>query len=64
MFKRLKQNFPLKYFLGDNQNAIGIQIWCGLIIQLLMLVIQRKTKKKMGIFQYGVDDTVSSYDLH
>jgi len=46
MFKRLKQNFPLKYFLGDNQNAIEIQIWCGLIIQLLMLVIQRKTKKK------------------
>jgi len=46
MFKRLKQNFPLKYFLGDNQNAIEIQIWCGLIIQLLMLVIKRKTKRK------------------
>ena len=46
MFKRLKQNFPLKYFLGDNQNAIEIQIWCGLIIQLLTLVIQRKTKRK------------------
>ena len=46
MFKRLKQNFPLKYFLGDNQNAIEIQIWCGLIIQLLMLVIQRKVKRK------------------
>lgn len=46
MFKRLKQNFPLKYFLGDNQNAIELQIWCGLIIQLLMLVIQRKTKRK------------------
>lgn len=46
MFKRLKQNFPLKYFLGDKQNAIEIQIWCGLIIQLLMLVIQRKTKRR------------------
>jgi hypothetical protein len=46
MFKRLKQNFPLKYFLGDNQNAIEIQIWCGLIVQLLMLVIQRKTTRK------------------
>ena len=46
MFKRLKQNFPLKYFLGDNQNAIEIQIWCGLIIQLLMLVVQRKVKRK------------------
>ncbi len=50
MFKRLKQNFPLKYFLGDNQNAIEIQIWCGLIIQLLMLVIQRKTKRKWDYF--------------
>jgi IS4 transposase len=46
IFERLKQNFPLKYFLGDNQNAIEIQIWCGLIIQLLMLVIQRKTTRK------------------
>lgn len=46
MFKRLKQNFPLKYFLGDNQNVIEIQIWVSLIIQLIMLVIQRKAKRK------------------
>ena len=46
MFKRLKQNFPLKYFLGDNQNAIEIQIWVSLIIQLIMLVIQRNAKRK------------------
>ena len=46
MFKRLKQNFPLKYFLGDSQNAIEIQIWTALIIQLLMLVIQRRIKRK------------------
>jgi hypothetical protein len=46
MFKRLKQNFPLKYFLGDNQNAIEIQIWSALIVQLIMLVIQRKIKRK------------------
>lgn len=46
MFKRLKQNFPLKYFLGDNQNAVEIQIWVSLIIQLIMLVIQRKAKRK------------------
>ena len=26
LFKQLKQNFPLKYFLGDNENAIKIQI--------------------------------------
>ncbi len=45
MFKRLKQNFPLKYFLGDNQNAIEIQIWSALIVQLIMLVIQRRIKR-------------------
>lgn len=26
LFKQLKQNFPLKYFLRDNPNAIKIQI--------------------------------------
>ncbi len=26
LFKQLKQNFPLKYFLRDNENAIKIQI--------------------------------------
>jgi len=46
LFKRLKQNFPLKYFLGDNKNAIEIQIWVSLIVQLLMLVIQRKVKRR------------------
>lgn len=45
MFKRLKQNFPLKYFLGDNQNAIEIQIWVSLIIQLIMLVIKRMSER-------------------
>jgi hypothetical protein len=46
LFKRLKQNFPLKYFLGDSQNAIEIQIWVSLIVQLLMLVIQRQAERK------------------
>jgi len=26
MFKHLKKNFPLKYFLGDRPNAIKIEI--------------------------------------
>ena len=41
-----KQNFPLKYFLGDNENAITIQIWCALISNLLMTVIQEQLKRK------------------
>jgi len=46
LFKQLKQNFPLKYFLGDNENAIKIQIYCALIANLLMTVIQKSIKKK------------------
>jgi transposase len=46
LFKKLKQNFPLKYFLGDNQNAIEIQIWCALISLLLMEVIKKKVSRK------------------
>jgi hypothetical protein len=45
LFKQLKQNFPLKYFLGDNENAIKIQIYCALIANLMMTVIQKSLKK-------------------
>jgi hypothetical protein len=45
LFKQLKQNFPLKYFLGDNENAIKIQIYCALLANLLMTVIQKTLKK-------------------
>lgn len=47
-FKRLKQNFPLQYFVGDNQNAIEIQIWCSLIALLLITVIHSQNKSKMA----------------
>ena len=53
LFKKLKQNFPLKYFLGDNQNAIEIQIWCSLISLLLMEVV-RKTVKRRWAFSNKV----------
>ena len=46
LFKQLKQNFPLKYFLGDNENAICIQIWCALITNLLLTVIRKRLKRK------------------
>jgi hypothetical protein len=50
LYKQIKQNFPLKYFLGDNENAIKIQIYCTLIANLLMTVIQKKSQKKLGVF--------------
>ncbi len=46
LFKQLKQNFPLKYFIGDNENAIKIQIYCALIANLLMTVIQKTLKRR------------------
>jgi len=47
-FKKLKQNFPLQYFVGDNQNAIEIQIWCSLIALLLLSTIHSQQKSKMA----------------
>lgn len=47
-FKRIKQNYPLQYFLGDNANAIKIQIWCALIADLLFKVIKRGTRSRMS----------------
>ena len=46
LFKRLKQNYPLKYFLGDNENAIKIQIWCSLICDLLIKLIKEKGTRR------------------
>lgn len=46
LFKRIKQNFPLKYFLGDNENAIKIQIWCVFIADMLIKLVQQQLKKK------------------
>lgn len=46
LYKRLKQNFPLQYFLGDNENAIRIQIWCALIADLLIKVVMKMVKRK------------------
>jgi len=46
LFKRIKQNYPLRYFLGDNENAIRIQIWCALITDLLIKIVKDKLKRK------------------
>jgi hypothetical protein len=46
LFKQLKQNFPLKYFLGDNENAIEIQIWSAMLANLLLTLIKSRVKRK------------------
>ncbi len=59
LFKQIKQNFPLKYFLGENENAIKIQIYCVLIVNLLIQVIKRSLKK-----QWSFSNIVSFCRIH
>jgi hypothetical protein len=42
LFKKIKQNFPLKYFYGDSKNAVKTQIWAVMIACLLLTVVHRK----------------------
>jgi hypothetical protein len=50
LFKQIKQNFPLKYFWGESENAIKMQVFSVLIAQLLMVVIRKisETKKSFS----------------
>jgi hypothetical protein len=51
LFKQLKQNFPLKYFFGETENAIKTQIWVSLIVNLLLTVVHLKAKNKKQSFR-------------
>lgn len=69
-FKRLKQTFPLKYLLGDNRNAIQIQIWVSLIAWLLMQVVKKQVSKKkwslsnlMTVVHILLNSYVNLYDF-
>jgi len=46
LFKRIKQRYPLRYFLGDNVNAINIQIWCMLICDLLVQIVMKNVNQQ------------------
>ena len=46
LFKKMKQNFQLHYFYGENENAIRTQVWCTLIAQLLLTVVQKMAQVK------------------
>ncbi len=56
LFKKMKQNFQLHYFHGENENAIRTQVWCTLIAQLLLTVIQKmaQTKKAFSVIAFLV----------
>ena len=51
-FKLMKQNFNLKYFLGDNENAIKIQIWVCMIVNLLYQVLLHQSKRKWAFSNF------------
>jgi len=46
LFKRIKQRYPLRYFYGESPNAIKVQVWCALIADLLVKIIQDRVKRK------------------
>lgn len=46
LFKQIKQNFPLRYFYGESENAIKIQIWVTLMANLLFSLLQNSLQKK------------------
>lgn len=48
LFKKIKQNFPLQYFYGENKNAIQIQLWFTLIALLLITFMKKQLTKRWG----------------
>lgn len=47
LFRQLKQNFELTYFLSDSTEGIKTQIWIALILNLLFTVIHKRIKEAM-----------------
>lgn len=45
LFKQIKQNFPLRYFYGESDNAIKIQIWVTIIANLLLSLLQSSLER-------------------
>ena len=45
LFRQIKQNFELTYFLADSPNGIKTQIWIALILNLVFTVIHKLIKE-------------------
>jgi Transposase DDE domain/Domain of unknown function (DUF4372) len=63
LFKRVKQNFQFHAFLGDNENAIKIQVWCSLIADLLIAIIKAKVDK-LRQSKWGFSNIAGLIRLH
>ena len=56
LYKRMKGNFPLKYFLGDSANEIEIQVWATMIAWLLLMVIKKYVTRRKWSFSNMVTE--------
>ena len=69
LFKQLKQNFPLKYFLGDNVNAIEIQIWAVMLANLMITIVKNKVVRSwafsnmVSIIRQQLMDYINIYNF-
>lgn len=45
LFKQIKQNFELTYFLSDSPNGIKTQIWVAMILNLIFTIIHKMVKE-------------------
>ena len=45
LFRQIKQNFELTYFLSDSSEGIKTQIWIAMIINLIFTVIHKQIKE-------------------
>ena len=48
LFKQIKQNFELTYFLSDSREGIQTQIWVALILNLIFTVIHKQIKEAVS----------------
>ncbi|ACU62747.1 IS4 family transposase [Chitinophaga pinensis] len=63
LFKRIKQNSQLNNFLGENKNAISIQLWCTLIKDLLTKIVKDKLTEK-GSKKWSFSNLTGFLRLH
>lgn len=45
LFKQIKQNFELTYFLADSEEGIKTQLWIAMILNLLFTIIHKMIKE-------------------
>ncbi len=63
LFKRIKQNSQLSNFLGDNENAISIQVWCALIKDLLIKIVKDQLNQ-LGCRKWSFSNLAGFLRLH